>query len=112
MINRYFVSSFIIHHLETPRILYSDFPQTAVGVAYFEDAGIISLVILNMKSFYWQLSSLRKLRLTDHVTVWWVEGLFYQGEVLFPNPSLDLEQMSINPGLILKQEVNIHFNDK
>ena len=51
MINRNFVSV-IIHHLKSPGILYSDFPQTAVGVAYFEDAGIISLVILNMKSFY------------------------------------------------------------
>ena len=53
-----------------------------------------------------------KLRLTDHVSVRWVEGLLYQGEVLFSNPSLDLKQVGVHPGLILKQEVNINFNEK
>ena len=39
-------------HLKSAGIFDSDLAQTAVSVAYLEDAGIISLVILHRESFY------------------------------------------------------------
>ena len=49
---------------------------------------------------------------TDHVPVRGVEDLVYQGEVLSPHSPLNLEQVSVHPGLVLKHEHFIYAKEQ